>query len=391
MKPSLYLCLKNPFSARDFERMGVAALSAYFDVRILDCTNWLMPVAARTRTTDLFDVLGLQRISSLGQFKMALSDAGYAIDYVGQFSPQAILMFEALRQRDIKLVVIDSGAFPMPDITIGSHGLARKLWDAIRQGGLRTHILSMVNRVLLHFLPDQRPDLALVSGNAWRKDPRFALARKQVHAHSFDYERFRVVKQGSPPEEIKDLFGYAVYLDEDLAEHEDNEELGFTTPIKAQRFYPEINTLFDYFEKKTGLKVVIAGYPSRKAGVANRFNGRRVVFGLTAELIRGSSLVFAHASTAISYAVLWRRPLIFLTSDVIAASWYGPWIKAPSHLLEAPLVNLESRVDLPVTLCINETAYSFYEHTFIKAAESPERSLWDTFIQSVQHMQFERP
>ena len=93
MKPSLYLCLKNPFSARDFERMGVAALSAYFDVRILDCTNWLMPVAARTRTTDLFDVLGLQRISSLGQFKMALSDAGYAIDYVGQFYPQEILMF----------------------------------------------------------------------------------------------------------------------------------------------------------------------------------------------------------------------------------------------------------------------------------------------------------
>ena len=99
--------------------------------------------------------------------------------------------------------------------------------------------------------------------------------------------------------------------------------------------------------------------------------------GRTAELIREASLVFAHASTAISFAVLWRKPLVFLTSGEIGASWYQPWIEAPREVLGAPLVDLDAALRQPVAGARADlAAYERYQVTYIKSAASPEKSLW---------------
>jgi hypothetical protein len=377
MKTRLYLCIKNPLVERDVERLGVAELGERYELRILDCTAWLMPAAFRTRGHSGLDLPNLRRIASLAEFKAALETGGFALDCVGPFSPQAILMFDALRQRGIRLIVLDSGAFPAPETTLGRRNLARKLLDALRHGGLRAHLLARLNRLLLRLLPDQRPDLALVAGESWRADPRFASARRQVGAHSFDYERFRAVCARPLPDALRQLSPCAVYLDEDIAGHEDNVEMGLPAPTSEARFYPALNRFFDRFERATGLAVVIAGYPSRKQGACERFGGRPVFFGLSAELISTSRVVFAHASTAISFAVLWRRPLAFLTSGDITASWYGPWVESPRALLRAPLIDLDAEAVLPDCERFDESAYAAYERAYIKSAGSPDASLWD--------------
>ena len=387
MKSRLYLCIKNPLVERDIERLGVAMLGELYDLRILDCTAWLMPLALSTRGKADLDLPNLQRIASLAEFKAALESGGFALDFVGPFSPKAILMFEALRQRGIRLIVLDSGAFPSPEATLGRQSLARKLVDVLRQGGLRAHLLARLNRLMLLLLPDQRPDLALVAGESWRADPRFAGARRQIGAHSFDYERFRAARARQLPEHVGQLPPCAVYLDEDITGHEDNVEMGFVAPTSEARFYPALNRFFDRFESATGLPVVIAGYPSRKQGASERFGGRPVFFGLSAELISASRLVFAHASTAISFAVLWRRPLVFLTTGDIAASWYGPWIESPRVLLCAPLIDLDAEAGLPVCKHFNEDAYAAYERAYIKSASSPDASLWDILASATRELE----
>lgn len=380
MKSRLYLCIKNPLTERDIVRFGVAKLRDMYDLRILDCTAWLMPAAFLTRGGAGLDLPSLRRIASLDEFKAELETGGFALDFVGPFSPQAILMFNALRQRGIRLIVLDSGAFPVPEVTLGRRSLARKLLDTLRQGGLRAHLLARINRLLLCLLPDQRPDIALVSGESWRVDPRFAGARRQVAAHSFDYERFRAARERPLPEDIRQLPACAVYLDEDIAGHEDNVEMGLAAPTSEACFYPALNRFFDHFERATGLAVIIAGYPSRKQDTRKRFGSRSVFFGVSAELISTSRLVFAHASTAISFAVLWRRPLVFLTSSDIAASWYGPWIESPRALLRAPLIDLDAEVALPDCEHLDEAAYVAYERAYIKPVDSPDASLWDIMV-----------
>ena len=197
MKPALFVCIKNPFTQRDLERMGIEALEHHFDLRILDCTDWLMPAARLTRGLDCLARPNLRPVRSLREFNSALGNArgGYAIDYVGPFSPQAILMFDALKSRDIKLVVIDSGAYPAPEATLGRRSMAAKILDAFQQGGLRQHLNARINKLLLKCLRDQRPDYALVSGSWWSADPRFAEAAHKIAAHSFDYERYWQLKR----------------------------------------------------------------------------------------------------------------------------------------------------------------------------------------------------
>jgi hypothetical protein len=387
MKSRLYLCIKNPLVERDFERLGVAELGELYDLRILDCTAWLLPAAFRSRGGVGLDLPNLRRIASLAEFKAAIDSCGFAVDYVGPFSPQAILMFEALRQRGIRLIVLDSGAFPAPEVTLGQRSLTQKLVDAVRHGGLRAHLLARLNRLLLHLLPDQRPDLALVAGESWRADPRFAGARRQVASHSFDYERFRSVRTKTLPDALRLLPPFAVYLDEDIVGHEDNIEMGFAAPTSEARFYPTLNQFFARFEQATGLTVVIAGYPSRKQGASERFGGRSVFFGVSAELISASRVVFAHASTAISFAVLWRRPLAFLTSGDIAASWYGPWIESPRTLLRAPLIDIDAEELLSDYERFDEAAYTAYEHAYIKSAGSPDASLWSIMASAANELE----
>jgi hypothetical protein len=377
MKSRLYLCIKNPLAERDVERFGVAELGELYDLRILDCTAWLMPSALHTRGGDNLSFPNLRCIATLAEFKAELETGGFALDYVGPFSPQAILMFEALRQRRIRLVVVDSGAYPPPDVVLSQRSVFRKISDAMRYGGMRAHLAALINKTLLRLLPDQRPDLALVSGNWWRSDPRFSEARCHVQAHSFDYEFFRKMSQSSDICVGLSDNDYAVYLDENIAGHEDNADLGFASPASDEAFYPALNRWFECYEKTSGLKVVVAGYPSCRRETRDRFAGRTVIYGKTAELVRHSRAVFAHASTAISFAVLWKRPLIFLTSIEVEASWYAPWIRAPQSLLKAPLINIDHEWQPLPSERIDDGAYNAYKHTFIKAAESQDKSLWE--------------
>lgn len=388
MKPALFVCIKNPFTQRDLERMGIEALEQHFDLRILDCTAWLMPAAHLTRGPACLPRANLRAVGSMREFKAALGGArgGYAIDYVGQFSPQAILMFNALKSRGFRLVVLDSGACPAPEATLGRRSTAQKVLDAFRRGGLRQHLNARINRLLLACLPDQRADFALVAGTRWKNDPRFAQARHKIEAHSFDYERYRQINAaGSAPD--PSLPGrYAVYLDEDIVDHEDNKEMNLASPASAPRFYSALLRLFDRFEAETGMRVVIAGYPSMRRGAGGKFGARQVVLRRTAELIRDASLVFAHASTAISFAVLWRRPLVFLTSDEIGRSWYQPWIEASRAVLRATMLDIDREPGDVSSLHegMDAVAYEKYQATFIKSPRSPDASLWEIFLQVIE-------
>jgi acetyltransferase-like isoleucine patch superfamily enzyme len=373
-----YVLVKNPFTKRDFGRWGIEGLSRDFDVRVLDCTEWLMPKALAARGETALDLPVVRRVGSLGALKRELRDmrGGIALDGVGQFSPSAILLFDALKSNGVDLLVWDSGACPMPVQGGNGSSLVSKVVKAIRFRHIHLHLTGMINRVLLRCLPDQTPDFALVSGTSWRANPRFSGAKVKIDAHSMDYERYLELRR-----EAEFRAGdYAVYLDEDIAGHVDNAETGLQAPASSSAFFPALTGFFAGFESASGMPVVIAGYPTEWAARSSRFGGREVIQGKTAELIRGARIVFAHASTAIHYAVLWRRPLVFLTSPELAASWYQPWIDAPRTLLNAPLVDVSGGTGfdrLAEWLRPDEDSYRVFEETFIRSSGAPDASVWE--------------
>ena len=380
MTTNLYICIKNPFTERDFNRMGIAELSNRFNLKIFDCTPWLLPKAFKTRGDKVFHHPSRVEICSLRDLIKAVQcDGGYVLDFVGQFSPKAILMFAVFQVKKIRIVVMDSGAYPATDIFVAPRSVAKKIFDALRHGGFILHLMARINWLLIKILPNQRPYIAFVSGDAWRTESRFLSAYKKIPAHSFDYEVYRA--EEATGENISNLnsMPYAVYLDEDIAGHEDNLEMGLAAPASADQFYPVLSRFFDKYQLISGQRILIAGYPGEKSQLINHFQGREIRYKQTAQLVKGASLVFAHASTAISFAILWKKPIIFLTSKQIAKSWYQPWIEAPQLLLKSPLINIDGNYpfDLGGLHTIDIASYNSYINCFIKAVDSPNDSLWN--------------
>ena len=95
--------------------MGIDELRRRFQLHILDCSSWLMP---QTKSCEISVPICDEAINigSLSEFRRPISSipTGFAIDYIGQFSVSAILMFHLLKRNGFKLIVIDSGAFPLP-------------------------------------------------------------------------------------------------------------------------------------------------------------------------------------------------------------------------------------------------------------------------------------
>lgn len=388
-KKTLLLLLKNPFSLRDYERMGIESLRKRFDLSILDCSSWLMPQTFHSRDAPRRICDEVVQISSLRAFRQFVAKAprGFAIDYVGQFSVQAILMFHFVKSAGFKIAILDSGSCPLPQewrrIAFSWQRFVYAYKSKLPTRALR----KLVRVLLLKILPDQRPDMALVAGSSWRIDSRFVSAKVKIPAHSFDYEKYRRINADDAPASAP---AWALYIDESLPSHEDNSELGYDDPVSFERFSVALKQFFDQFEQESGMTVRIAAYPSARGDAYYKalFADRDVVFGQTAELVKGSALVFAHASTAISFAVMWRRPLAFLVSEELHKSWYMPWISAPQSLLKAPLVDIDNELSCrelaQSNLVIDTAKYEAYENTYLRSPEASDASLWEIFSQGVE-------
>ena len=89
--------------------------------------------------------------------------------------------------------------------------------------------------------------------------------------------------------------------------------------MKVYGKYNKTKKLIDKIEKKYNAKVVIACHPKSNYKIEdNFFNNRTLINHKTENLIKFSKFVITHGSTAISYAILYEKPIL-----TILANHYG--------------------------------------------------------------------
>ena len=103
--------------------------------------------------------------------------------------------------------------------------------------------------------------------------------------------------------------------------------------------------------------------------------------GKTAELIKNSSLVMLHSSTALSFAILFKKPTIFITTDELKKSWLRPRIKNFSKQVGRKPVNIDEdlgpQLNLKEIFMFDKEKYSNYINQYLKAPNSPDIPLWE--------------
>lgn len=208
--------------------------------------------------------------------------------------------------------------------------------------------------------------------------------KKQIWAHAYDYDLFINTNIQDSINNYEDV----VFLDEYFPYHPDIVSNKRPDYEKAERYFPLLDNFFSFIEKIYNSNVIIAAHPrSDYHDKGDIFYGRKIIKGETVELVKNSKFVIAHASTSVNFAVLYKKPVIFITTNYlkntynhieICSSWLG---KSP--------INIDkdfNALDIDKELKIDSDMYKNYTNNFIKRPGSSDEKVWETVASYINNL-----
>ena len=112
-----------------------------------------------------------------------------------------------------------------------------------------------------------------------------------------------------------------VFIDQELEKSWEQKVKNYTNLVDKQKYWNCLNEIFNHFEKKFKVKVIIAAHYRRSKDKKNIPNiGRTFIFDKTPELIKNSKLVIGHHSLALNYAILMKKPIVLLDFKIFDSS-----------------------------------------------------------------------
>tara|TARA_B100001057_G_scaffold428369_1_gene453795 strand:+ start:3754 stop:4917 length:1164 start_codon:yes stop_codon:yes gene_type:complete len=210
-------------------------------------------------------------------------------------------------------------------------------------GILYCKILKYLNKIKIH-------DIYFNAGG-YTNTPKNA--KRVVNINLCDYDQY--ISQKANDNKVDN---FTVFIDSNLVSNSDI-ELNGLKKIDQDKYLSSLNHFFDMFEKQYKTRVIISAHPTSNYS-QNDFNGREILKLKSAELISNSKYVLSHHSTAVSYAVLNYKPIIFLTID----DWIGEYEEYAnsefSKSLQASLINIDS-IKFEDNILIKDVDISIYD------------------------------
>jgi len=214
-------------------------------------------------------------------------------------------------------------------------------------------------------------------------------AKKVIKSHSLDYDLFLSLKEKKIPNNLK---SYAVFLDQNIPFHPGAIFRGEKPKTTKEKYFPALNNFFTLFENKTGLEVIFEAHPRSRYDLYPEFlYGRKYFLLKTPELIRDSKVVLLHTSTALSFAILFNKPIIFLTSNEYQKSYDDFRINSYARSMNSLLFNIDEK-NINSKIPSNNKIYFFdkvkyaeYRNNYLKFPKTPEKKSWEIFLDNISN------
>ena len=236
----------------------------------------------------------------------------------------------------------------------------------------RKRLSGLSIRLLDQLIPKQ-VSYHFVAGQDWLN---LALTRSKhikeemiVHGNSIDYNNY--LNNISSEASIENR---AVLLDRPAPAFNSDYVLEkLVERTTSEVWYPALSNFFDQIEDQTDVIVDIAGhYKSAHPHISPLFGNREVHYGRTREMVQNCKFVITISSTAISYAVIYRKPIILIYSDQLKLDKVKMMeIYFLADLLGITPINIdEPPVDIKNFLFVDEAKYINYEKSCLYSENS---------------------
>ena len=380
------------FNLRDYGRFGIRLLQDNgFNVEVWDLTAILYPEFFKGYAPlDIFNYDGLRQFNNKSQMYDKLSSLSNTDFVVSElvYTYETLEVHRALSKSNTEYALSYPNVPPVPRIR---KKLLCLLLDSIKNlVGLRHSAARkrLFMRLPLKWHGVKPARLIIVGGDRYMEGSHYFKYpidkdTEALWCHFLDYDIYLKEKDMPYTEQRT-----AVFLDEFLPFHSDYYLSPGYYPFDKkdsngrdiERYYSLLNEFFDVVEEKTGLEVVIAAHP--RSDYENRpdyFKGRRCIRGKTAGLIKECKLVLCHCSIALGFAILFHKPVIFMTFSELDRSCQGYDIRNFAERFGKNQIFIDDKyinINWEKELTVSKEHYDNYRKGYMKTEHSEDLPVW---------------
>ncbi|MFA6217283.1 MAG: hypothetical protein WDL87_06505 [Candidatus Omnitrophota bacterium] len=268
-----------------------------------------------------------------------------------------------------------------PWVAYAREDLTTKIIDKIRPAVFFQTFLNLIANVCKRAGLIRKYDLVFVAGRL--TGDAFKDHFHVVNINYQDYDYYQLTKNMSQRVVAGE---YCVFLDEGPVYNDDVSLLNMQQ-LDFIKFYESLNNFFSVIEKSFKVKVVIAAHP----GITyekNIFKGRLSYEGKTCELVKDSRFVISQSSTSTSYAVLYRKPIIFVYTQEYRVKRKANFrtLEFLSKSLGSKAYNIDSEECIKTLQvpAVNAVLYDKYKYSCLTSKESENRFSKDIVVQALR-------
>ena len=219
------------------------------------------------------------------------------------------IIFKVLEKKGIKYSFIEFGNLPMfikKSFLEIFFNLLKYPFEAAKQ----------IPRFFLEKKIEINPTSIFYSGNKNLTELRKKFSKSQlIDVPTFDYDKF-IISQRENKNRFNEKTSGAVYLS---SYHKHTDVLTMKRfppdkPYTEAQYYNPITKFLKTFVSITDLDINIAQHPKQIEN-KNFYNYGKLHKGKTFELVKDSKFIIVQDSTAINFAVMFYKPILFITSD----------------------------------------------------------------------------
>ena len=400
MSKVVYL-IEQPLDDWNYGRFGVQSwIDRGWEAEVWDLTPlsyprvWREHFRSGSKTKEFagyFPVVTRQQLEQLYSRQQPIE---YLIDFTGDTYCSIRTKFRLTQMGAIR-VICSTGTIPGASEGRPSD-FGSKLTKAFTAGPIKSLKLltnAIVRKVTAPYI---RAGVTIVSGQKSIPVPVAGRETEIIKAHNLDYDVYlKIVNSDATSAEE-----YAVFIDQDYCFHPEYiyQDCRAVTP---ETYFPAVCKGLRRISHVLGTGLRVAAHPraTYRQRAIDYFEGIPIEYGRTAELIRNCKVVVCHDSTAIQFAVLFEKPVIFVTTNELESLFYDFAHKSESlprfaSALGKSVINLDAdmdTVDWERELSFDPGKYSEYKRNYIKIDGSPELPYWDIVIGQLERDKLRLP
>lgn len=376
---TIYILTNSSFNDRDKDRFGVNFfINKGYKVIVLDVQDYVNSELKHTKKYKFtfeanMEVVNCERLKDVENI-LHINKSGIAFIYLSN-NYQSIKITKLLQKFKIKTGIVHLGIIPPLN---NSKKTSFVVIDKFKNMRLLAFIKLVMNKLYYKYFNIKYYDFLITTNyNTSLKNFNFPKPLNIIETHSLDYDVY--LKNINKKSLVSDK--YIAFLDQNLVSHSDFLRMGIDLNVSEEEYYREINNFFDLLENRLKYKVIIAAHP--RGNVENYkllFNNREVFFGESETLTKYSEFVITHSSTAVSFAIIHEKPIIFFTTNSLNGTILYDDVKRFSSALNQDVINISSVESLQININIDEKKYKNYMQSYIKKEERRDFKLsWEIF------------